>query len=85
MRLDLDAPPFVIRKMDVELVDVVIGQQVYITFHFIRVDPRAGHVEHHAAECEARGILNLRTCKLGSGWNARFGVDLGGQEAEEGL
>lgn len=59
VRADFDAPALVVREVQVQFVDVVVGQQVDITLDSIGSDPRARHVEHHAPVGVARRILDL--------------------------
>ena len=70
--------------MKVQFVDPVIGKQVYITLHSSCVDPRAGHVQHHAAVREARCVLDLRAGDLDRKRTV-LGVYFGGQQPEQGL
>ena len=69
--------------MQVQFIDIMIGKQVYITFHFRFVDPRAGHVEHHSAVGETRRVFDLRAGDLRSRGDAFPGIDLGWQEPEQ--
>ena len=70
--------------MKVQFVDPVIGKQVYITLHSSCIDPRAGHVQHHAAVREARRVLDLRAGDLDRKRTV-LGVYFGGQQPEQGL
>lgn len=58
MGSDFDAPPFIIGQMEMQLIDFVVSEQVYITFHMRQIDPRARHVEHHAPVTEPGAILD---------------------------
>lgn len=85
VRLDLDAPPLVVHQVDVQLVDVVPGQQVDLALQRLGGDPRAGDVEHHAAVGKLRSVFP-HTARQRHGLLQPFaGIDLGRQQAEERL
>ena len=55
-RLDLDAPALVIREVDMQPVDLVIGQQVDVLGDILDAEKVPGHVQHGPAPGEARGV-----------------------------
>ena len=55
---DLDAPALVVREMQMQPVDLVIGQQVDVAGHIPDAEKMAGHVQHGAAPGEARGVAD---------------------------
>ena len=69
--------------MKMQFVDIVVGKQVYITFHFIHSDPRPRHVEHHPPIAEPRLVLDPDAGDAGSRGDPPAGVDFGRQQPEQ--
>ena len=66
-----------------EFVDVVVREQVDVALHARGVDPRAGHVDHHAAVCVAGGVVDRAAPDHRAHGDPLPGIDLRGQQAEE--
>ncbi len=83
MRHYLQAPSLVIRKVQMQLIDLMECEQIYIMLHIIFIHPRAADIEHESAIVVLRLILHKATIRS----DGQFGtlVNRCGQQLEESL